>query len=68
MDTAPAFGFKELFGQAIIDMAKAVSERKGEGPEQQFSRYQAAIHMLMAFRPRDVAEVLLAGLRKVNAA
>jgi hypothetical protein len=61
MDTASTFGFQDLFTVAITDMAKAGSERNGESEAQQFARYQAAIHMIMGFSPRDVSEVLLAG-------
>jgi hypothetical protein len=61
MDEQPAFGRKELFSFVLRDMAKAVSERKGETREQQFGRHQAAVHLIMGFRPRDVTELMLAG-------
>ncbi len=61
MDTQSAFGFKELFTCVVGEAAKAVSERGGENKERQRLRSQAAVHMIMAFRPRDVAEAMLAG-------
>lgn len=61
MDMEPTFGFDELFTHTLSDMAKAVSERRGESPEQQFARCQAAVHLIMGFQPRDVIEVMLAG-------
>jgi hypothetical protein len=61
MDKQPTFGFNDLLTCLIGDMAKATSERKGDSPAQQFARSQAAIHMIMGFHPRDVAEVMLAG-------
>ena len=61
MASTSEFGFKELFAQIIGDIAKAVCERSGETPQQQFARSQAAVHMIMGFLPRDVVEVLLAG-------
>jgi hypothetical protein len=56
MDTQ--FGFAELLTVALGDMAKAVSNRGGEGEAQQFARCQTAAHMVMSFLPRDVTEVL----------
>jgi hypothetical protein len=56
-----AFGFNELFGFVLSDIAKAVSERSDETPEQQSIRFQAAAHMVMGFLPRDTTELMLAG-------
>jgi hypothetical protein len=61
METAAAFGFEDLLGVAIGAMAKAVCERNGEGPEQQFARSQAAVHMITDFLPRDSNEIIIAG-------
>ncbi len=61
MDTQPAFGFRELLNHVVGDMAKAVCERGGESKQQQFARYQATVHMIMGFLPRDVIEAILAG-------
>jgi hypothetical protein len=61
MDAQPAFGFKELFTHIVGDMAKAICARNGEAEGQKFSRSEAAVHMIMAFLPRDVIEAMLAG-------
>jgi hypothetical protein len=61
MDAKPAFGFKELFTHIVGDMAKAICARNGEAEGQKFSRSEAAVHMIMAFLPRDVIEAMLAG-------
>jgi hypothetical protein len=61
MDAAPAFNFENLLSFALRDIAKAVSERKAETPEQKFARCQAAVHLVMGFLPRDAVEVMLAG-------
>ena len=61
MDTAAEFGFKELFNYVIGEMAKAVSERNGETKQQQSTRSQAVVRMIMGFLPRDVIEAMLAG-------
>jgi hypothetical protein len=60
-DTASTFGFEDLVTFALTDMAKAMSERNGESEAQQLARCEAAVHMIMAFAPRDVIEVMLAG-------
>ncbi len=57
----PAFGFKELFTFMIGDMGKAVCERKGETKQQQFTRSQVVVDMILGLRPRDVLEAMLAG-------
>jgi len=44
----------------VGDMAKALSERKGETTQQQQVRTQATIYMIMGFLPRDVIETMLA--------
>jgi hypothetical protein len=61
MDTQGQFGFKELFTHVIGDMAKALCERFGESKQQQFVRVQAATHMILGLKPRDVIEAMLAG-------
>lgn len=61
MDTVSAFGFEDLVGHAVAEMAMAVSARQGEGEGQQRARFQAAVHMIMGLQPRDVIEVMLAG-------
>src|ERR1700723_398946 len=61
MASTPEFGFNELFASVIGAIAKALCERSGETAQQQFARSQAAVHMIMAFLPRDVIEALLAG-------
>ena len=61
MDTRPAFGFKELFNHLVGDIAKAIAQRGGESKQQQITRSEAAIHMIMGFLPRDVVEAILAG-------
>jgi hypothetical protein len=60
MDASPAFGIEECYASIVGDMARALSERHGETPAQQFARGQTAIHMIMAFLPRDAVEALLA--------
>jgi hypothetical protein len=60
MDTISAFGFEACCTAIVGDMAKALSERNGETPEQQFARAQAAVHLILGFLPRDVTEALLA--------
>lgn len=45
----------------IGDMAKAVCERKGETKQQQFTRSQVVVDMILGLRPRDVLEAMLAG-------
>src|SRR4051812_2415894 len=55
------FGFKELLTHMVSDMARAVSERNGEGSEQKLARLEAATHMILGFFPRDVIEAMLAG-------
>lgn len=61
MDTRSAFGFQELIAHLVGGVAKAVSERHGESQQQQFERTQAAVHMVMAFMPRDAIEAMIAG-------
>ncbi len=61
MDTQPAFGLKELLTHVIGDIAKALSERDGESPRQQFARAKAAADMILEFRPRNAIEAMLAG-------
>jgi hypothetical protein len=61
MDAQPAFGFKQLFTHIVGDMARAISERVGETSQQQFTRTQAAVQMIMGFMPRDVMEAMVAG-------
>jgi hypothetical protein len=60
MDTISTFGFEACCRAIAGDMARALAERNGETPEQQFVRAQAAVFMIMGFLPRDVAELLLA--------
>ena len=60
MDTISAFGFESCCKAIAGDMARALAERSGETPQQQFVRNQAAAYMIMGFLPRDVAEALLA--------
>jgi hypothetical protein len=61
MDTQPSFGLKELLTHIISGVAKAVSERPGETQAQQFARSLAATHAILAFRPIDAIEAMLAG-------
>jgi hypothetical protein len=61
MDIQPQFGFKEVLGHVIGDMAKAVSVRNGESKQQQLLRLQIATRMILSLCPRDVLEALLAG-------
>ena len=61
MDTAPAFGFSELFNFVIGNIARALSERDGESAEQQLLRTQATVHTILSLLPRDVVEAYLAG-------
>jgi hypothetical protein len=61
MDTKPAFGLNEVLAHIVGDIAKAVSERPGESQHQQFTRTQAAAQTILAFRPGDAIEAMLAG-------
>jgi hypothetical protein len=61
MDPQPQFGFKELFTHVISEMAKALCERPEESRQLQITRIQAATHMILGMRPRDVIEAMLAG-------
>jgi hypothetical protein len=61
MDPISAFGFEACCATMIGNIAKALAERNGETPEQQFARAQAAAHVIMGFLPRDVIEAMLAG-------
>ena len=61
MDPQPAFTFQDFFSFVIRDMAEAVSGRPGELQAQRFARTQAAVHMILGLRPRDVIEAMLAG-------
>ena len=60
MDIISTFSFEACCTAIVRDMAKALAERNGETPEQQFARAQAAIHMIMGFLPRDGIEAILA--------
>jgi hypothetical protein len=61
MDPQTPFGFKDLLTHIVSDMARAISERMGETSQHQFTRTQAAAHMIMGFLPRDAIEAVLAG-------
>jgi hypothetical protein len=61
MDPQPQFGFKELFTHVISEMAKALCDRPEESRQLQITRTQAATHMILGMRPRDVIEAMLAG-------
>lgn len=57
----PHFAFKELFTHMIGEIAKAICDRPNETPQQRLTRIQAASHMVLELRPRDVIECILAG-------
>jgi hypothetical protein len=61
MDPQPTFGIKELLTHVVADIAKAVGERSGESRQCNYDRTEAAARSIMAFQPRDVIEVMLAG-------
>lgn len=60
MDPTAPFGFRDSCAAIVASTAKALSERPGETEGQQFARFQAAVHMIMGFLPRDTAETTLA--------
>jgi hypothetical protein len=61
MEPQPTFGLSELLTHVVADIAKAVGERAGESPQRHRERTEAAARSIMAFRPRDAIEVMLAG-------
>src|SRR5882757_6744988 len=61
MEPHGQFGLKDVLTHMIADMAKAVCERPNESQEQQFTRTQVAIQMILGLQPRDVLEAMLAG-------
>jgi hypothetical protein len=60
MDPTPAFGFDACCTGLVGATARALAERHGETPEQQFVRAGSAVHTIMGFLPRDVTEAMLA--------
>ena len=61
MQAEQEFGVREVFSHVIGDMAKAISERSGEGKLEQFIRARVAAAMIVDLEPRDVMQVMLAG-------
>jgi len=61
MSTQPEFSLKDLLTHIVADIVKAVSDRPGETPQQQFTRSLAVTHTILAFQPRDAIEAMLAG-------
>jgi hypothetical protein len=61
MPTQQEFSVKDALAHIIDDMAKAISERQGEGKQEQSLRARVATAMIEEFRPQDVTQVMLAG-------
>ena len=51
MNSQSAFGCDEMLTCIITDMAQAVSERNGETRQQQLTRAQAAVAMILELSP-----------------
>jgi len=60
MDTQPTFGLQDLIASIAGDTAQAVSQRPGETRQRQNDRARAAVGAIMAFRPCDAVEAILA--------
>jgi hypothetical protein len=61
MDTQPTFGPQDVIASIVGQVANSVSERPGESRQRRDDRAQTAIGAIMAFRPRDPVEAILAG-------
>jgi hypothetical protein len=59
MQPQQQFGFKELYTYVLGETARAICERPGENQQQRLMRTQAATHMILGLRPRDVTEAML---------
>jgi hypothetical protein len=62
MQPQQQFGFKEMYTYVLGETARAICERPGENQQQRLLRTQAATHMILGLRPRDVTEAMLACL------
>jgi hypothetical protein len=62
MQPQQQFGFKEMYTYVLGETARAICERPGENQQQRLMRTQAATHMILGLRPRDVTEAMLACL------
>ncbi len=60
MDTQPMLGFEDTIASIVNDAAEAVSRRPGESAQRRDARARAAVGAIMAFRPADPAEAMLA--------
>jgi hypothetical protein len=54
------FAGQDLLRHIIGDVSLAISERDGETGQQQQERHQATVRAVLAFRPRDAVEAMLA--------
>jgi hypothetical protein len=61
MPTQQELSVKDAVTHAIDDMAKAISERPGDGNQDQSIRARVATMMIEEFNPRNVVQVILAG-------
>lgn len=61
MSTQQQVSVKDIITHVIDDMARAISERQGEGKQEQSIRARVATAMIEEFRPQDVTQVMLAG-------
>lgn len=61
MHAQQEFGTKDVFSHVIGDMAKAISERRGEGKQEQFVRAGVAAAMIVDLEPQTIIEVMLSG-------
>ena len=61
MSTQQELSVNDAIAHVIGDMANAISERQGEGRQEQAVRARVATAMIEDFRPKDVAQVMLAG-------
>jgi hypothetical protein len=57
----PTFTSRDHLAHIITDIVKALADREGESPLKQAVRTRAATHTIMAFRPRDAIEAMVAG-------
>ncbi len=60
MEMPRPFTLRDLLTHIVGDIAKAVSARPGETPQDRVRRIQAASHMVMSFQPRDAVEAMIA--------